>query len=124
MKTHNERPWAKWVAIAGLLLVLGATALPLLRVQGDAFKWIYTAGAAAVLIGRLFTVCPVDDLRVRRLYRLDMWSGIIFCVGVFFIFYPGAGPTDWVAFTLAGAFLAGYASVMIPRAMARAKGGK
>ena len=38
----------------GLLLIVAGTALPLFRVTGPAFRYIYSAGAAAVLIGRLY----------------------------------------------------------------------
>lgn len=114
-----ERPWAKWAAIIGLLLIVCAAALPLFGFRGDVFRGIYCAGAVLVFVGRLFNPCPSSSLRVRRLYRLEVWAGVIFCVGAFFLFYPKAGATDWMAFTLAGGIIEVYASLMIPRTMAK-----
>ena len=82
---------------AGLLLILAATALPLLMIGGETYKWIYAAGAICALVGRL-------------------------CAGAFFIFYAGDTSRDWIAFTLAGAILQIYTSIMIPRAIRREAG--
>ncbi|MDE5745228.1 MAG: hypothetical protein K2H84_06165 [Paramuribaculum sp.] len=117
--TAVQRPWAKWVAITGLLLVVVAAALPLTGNRGDLFRYIYSAGALLAFVGRLFNPCPSSSLRVRRLYRLEVWAGVVFCVGAFFLFYPSAGATDWMAFTLAGGIIEAYASIMIPRVQER-----
>ena len=111
----SPRPWARWLAAAGLLLVFIATAMPLLKLDGTAFRYIYAAGALCVLIGRACNPCPVPDLRIRRLYRIEVWAGVIFCVGAFFLFYPRAGHMDWMAFTLAGGVIEAYANIMIGR---------
>lgn len=120
----SERIWAKWTAIAGLLLIVAATAMPLLRIEGEAYKYVYSAGAVLVLAGRAFNVCPYDILRVKRLYRIEVWAGIIFCAGAFFMFYKGAGRMDWMAFTLAGGIIEAYASIMIPRTVENANKNK
>lgn len=120
----EERAWAKWMAITGLLLIVAATAMPLLRIEGDAFKYVYSAGALLVLAGRAFNRCPYQILRVKRLYRIEVWAGIIFCAGAFFMFYKGAGRMDWMAFTLAGGVIEAYASIMIPRTVEDAKKNK
>ncbi|MDE5838076.1 MAG: hypothetical protein K2H39_03400 [Paramuribaculum sp.] len=114
-----ERGWAKLLAITGLLLVMAATVLPLTGNRGDVFRYIYASGALLVFAGRLFNRCPSDSLRVRRLYRLEVWAGVVFCVGAFFLFYPSAGAMDWMAFTLAGGVIEAYASLMIPRVQSR-----
>lgn len=106
-----------WVITAGLLLIVGGTLLPLatsLRC-GDSFRYIYSAGAVLVLIGRLFTPYEGDILRVKRLYRIEAWSAIFFCAGAFFLFYEPRILRDWLAFTLAGGCIQAYASFMIPR---------
>lgn len=121
MKQTDLSPvrWATWLAVVGLLVVVVATALPLLRLGGGAMKWIYAAGAVAVAVGRGFCRAPEGaSLRLRRLYRLEMWAGIMFCVGAFFLFYQGAGRMDYMAFTLAGGVIEVYASLMIPRVAA------
>lgn len=102
----------------GLFLVLLATIVPFfLHRQAWAmasYPYIYSAGALVVLVARFFTCRSDKDLRLRRLRRLEVWCGIIFAVGAFFLFYPGASATDWLAFTLAGAALQIYTSIAIP----------
>lgn len=121
-KVKNDAFPARWIAVAGLLMIVVATALPLLRIGGEAFRYIYCAGALAVVTGRALTRCPSSILRVRRLYRLEVWAGVIFCVGGFFLFYDNAGAMDWMAFTLAGGAIEVYASFMIPRAISSSSG--
>lgn len=114
---------AVWSANIGLLLIAIATMLPIFRLATSWFRWIYAAGALLTLIGRLCSLGAYKgmSLRVRRLGRMELWTAIMFCVGAFFAFYPGAGPTDWLAFTLAGAVLQGYSSIMIGRALKAGK---
>ncbi|MCM1348252.1 MAG: hypothetical protein NC338_02470 [Firmicutes bacterium] len=103
----------------GLVLIVVATALPLFQLQtGLPVKILYTAGAAIVVLARIFAPSAKGaSLRVRRLCRLEIWSGIIFCAGAFFMWYS-PGNRDWLAFTLAGAALQIYTSVAIPRVVA------
>lgn len=122
IKTDNQqsRPaaWTSWVACTGLFLIMAATALPLLRFTPLWWKWLYVGGAALAFVGRAFGQAGAPkEMRARRLVRMQLWSAIIFCVGAFFLFYRSAGPTDWLAFTLAGGALQCYASVMLPRAL-------
>lgn len=105
------------VAPIGLLLVLIATAAVFFLRDAawaqQVYPYVYSAGAVVVVASRLVTP-HTDDFRLRRLYRLEMWIGIIFCVAAFFLFYPGASLRDWLAFTLAGACLQVYTSLAIP----------
>lgn len=39
---------------------------------------------------------------MKRLARLEAWSGVFFCVAAFFMFYDPSSNRDWLAFTLAG----------------------
>lgn len=111
-----------WLITLGMLLVAAGTVMPLLMLDGsDLFKYIYGAGAAMLLIGRLFNSYNGDNIRLKRLYRIESWSAIFFCVAVFFMFYEGAGPRDWIAFTLAGGAIQIYTSIMIPRTIAKSK---
>ncbi len=106
----------------GLLLIVAGTLMPLLTAMGCGpwFKYIYAAGAVLLTIGRLFTPYRGDNLRVKRLHRLEAWSGIFFCVAAFFLFYDRTSMRDWLAFTIAAGFIQAFASFMIPRAMAKA----
>lgn len=115
---------AVWVVNAGLLLIAAGTLLPILRIGQVYSSWIYAAGAILALTGRCLTFGRYKDhaMRVRRLARMEFWSAVVFCVGAFFLFYRQAGPTDWLAFTLAGAALQCYSSIMLPRALAAEAG--
>lgn len=123
MSTNPKQPFfptSPWLIIVniGLLLIVVGTALPLLHIAGVWVKIIYSAGAAAVLLGRLFSPSTKHlPLRARRLCRMESWVGIIFCVGAFFMWYTPQR-MDWLAFTLAGAVIQIYTSMAIPKAMA------
>lgn len=125
MSRQNETLSPSRVASAialnvGLLLIVAGTVMPLLHQPMTVARWIYAAGAVLAIIGRFTSGGDAGEdvpFRAKRLMRLEKWSVIIFAVAVFFMFYPDAGPTDWIAFTLAGGFLQAYASIMIPRAM-------
>ncbi|MCH5319451.1 MAG: hypothetical protein J1E38_07065 [Paramuribaculum sp.] len=110
--------WGEWMAIVGLLLVFAATALPLFMVSPDIYRWIYGAGAILVTAGKALRPCPLpENIRVRRLCRIEVWGGLMFVAGTFFMFYYPYGNTDWIAFTLAGGAIEVYASLMISRAL-------
>lgn len=116
-----------WVVNIGLILIVVGTALPLMHINGGAFRYIYSAGALAVLVGRLMMprYAKTDvSVRLRRLCRMEVWSGVMFCAGAFFMWYVKFSPytvghMDWVAFTLAGAVLQIFTSIMIPRVAAK-----
>ncbi len=110
-----------WFITIGMLLIAAGTVMPLLMQNGDndLFKYVYGGGAIMLLIGRLFTSYKGNNIRLKRLYRIESWSAIFFCVAVFFMFYEGAEARDWLAFTLAGGAIQIYTSIMIPRTIAK-----
>lgn len=116
--TQSQRA-ASWIANAGLLLVLAGTALPLFSHSLFTLtRWIFSAGAILCMAGRVmerFGASHDGPLRLRRLKRIEMWSAIMFGVAAVFMFLRNVGPTDWIAFTLAGGALTCYTSIMIPR---------
>lgn len=112
-----------WVVNIGLLLIVCGTALPLFRVEGLLFKYLFCAGAVMVLAGRLMLPTVKDaSLRLKRLLRMEIWAGIAFCIGGFFMWYDGVGRMDWLAFALAGGVMQIYTSIMIPRVAAKERG--
>lgn len=117
----NNKSRQAWLLMVnlGLLLIVTSTALPLFHVFGLPVKIIFSVGAVMVTAGRLFG-CNTKgaSLRVRRLSHLEVWTGIIFCVGAFFMWYTPER-TDWLAFTLAGAALQVYTSIVLPKAIAK-----
>lgn len=115
-----RRLWLLAVNI-GLLCIVAATALPLLGVWGIGVRTVYSAGALMVVAGRVFAPSAKgQSLRVRRLCRLEVWAGLIFCAGAFFAWYTPER-MDWIAFTLAGAVVQIYVSMALPRAVAKAE---
>lgn len=118
MDNTKSSGWQAWLVTAGLLLIVAGVLLPILGMGLSVYRWIYAAGAAVCLVGRLFSRVPDNvPLRVKRLMRIESWSAIFFCAGAFFMFWPGAGAGDWLAFILAGGAILIYTSIMIPRAM-------
>jgi len=115
----------------GLLLIAAGTLIPLLnghdtlyRNMPDTFKYIYSAGAAVLLIARLFSTYKGKVLRLKRLRRIEIWRALFFCVAAFFLFYETDTTRNWLAFTLAGAAIQAYTSFMIPRTMRKAMNGE
>lgn len=121
MSTYSNKANAATVLQAvGLLLVMAGLAMPILTGgwDGTAFKYVYSAGAVITLVSRL--IAPAykgDNLRLKRLVRLQSWSAIFYCVAAFFLFYAGGSMRDWIAFTLAGAAVQIISSVMIGLAL-------
>lgn len=117
----NKTQIGFWLANIGLLTVMVAAALPLLRALPGSFGYIYAAGAALLLTGRFLTIPGKEEpLRVRRLGRMEIWTALIFIAGAVFIFLPQGKGNDWLAFTLAGGVLTIYTSIMIPRERSKA----
>lgn len=112
-----------WLITIGLLAIAVGTVIPLFQngYDDDLFKYVYASGAALLLIGRLFTPYKGKIVRLKRLYRIEAWSAIFFCVAVFFMFYESSSNRDWLAFTLAGGAIQIYTSIMIPRTIAKNK---
>ena len=111
---------ASTIALAGLVIILIAAALPFLHLPRTAAAITYSAGAALLLAGRLLTRAPEGaSMRLRRLLRMEVWAALVFVAGAVFLWMPiqpGAGAgNDWIAFTLAGGVLTAYSSLMIPR---------
>lgn len=114
----NKNNWQSWLVTLGLILIMCGVLLPIIGQGPRVFRWIYAAGAVTCFVGRLFSRAPESvPLRVKRLMRIESWSAIFFCAGAFFMFWPGAGAGDWLAFTLAGGAILIYTSIMIPRAL-------
>lgn len=123
MKQSTKQSIALWGSNLGMIIICVGIALPLLRISGTAYKYIYAAGALLTLASYFFTVVPEGvSMRWRRMQRLELWSAILFCAGAFCMFYPGLGPTDWIAFTLAGGATRIYSGIMLPRLTAKEQG--
>lgn len=128
MKDYNDnnnpvigsqpRYWTLWGVTIGLLLIVSGTLMPLLGFH-DIFRWIYGSGALILLISRIFSPYTGEVTRIKRLYRIESWSALFFCVAVFFMFYSYGTMRDWLAFTMAGGAIQIYTSIMIPRTVSK-----
>lgn len=119
MKNSIARPRLAAVgAPLALLMIFLATLVPFFLMgqqwAREAFPYVYSAGALALLLVRLFTPFKGSDMRLKRWHRIESWTAIIFCVGAFFLFYNPHQLRDWLAFTLAGAVLQAITSIAIP----------
>lgn len=124
-KTDNNNS-ALWLALMtlGMLLIVTGTVIPIFRLETQIYKYIYSAGAVILLVSRIMTPYRGDNDRIRRLYRIESWSAIFFCVAAFFMFYDPYSARDWLAFTLAGGAVQIYTSIMIPRTAAKERKNK
>ncbi len=105
----------KDLAVAlGLLLMLVMAALPLLGIVKEWMTWAYAAGAAMVLVARLFQRYEGNDLRARRLHHMLTVSALMYCGSAALTFYS-QGTGDWIALLLAGALMQSYATWMIEK---------
>ncbi len=117
--TIPASPWL-WVMNVGLLLIVIGTALPLLHVEGDMFRYLYSVGAVLALVGRVLAPSYRGAVtRVKRLARIELWSCVVFCVAAFFMWYNDGETRDWIAFTLAGGVLQVYSSIMTARTLTK-----
>lgn len=104
----------------GYLLVAAGVVVPFFTGPQDVvYKIIFSVGAALMLTGRLLMRENDKDLRVKRLKRIQVWSALFFCVSAFFMWYSN-NPKDWLVFTLAGAMIQCYVSLVLPRAQRKA----
>lgn len=119
-KLQQRAAVSTWMANLGLLLILAAVAFPILKITAVDYRHLFAAGVALDLVGRIFTVIPKGvSMRTRRLIRTEFWSAVLFGLALGCMYYEGVGRTDWIAFTLAGGVLQFYASMTIPKAIAR-----
>lgn len=117
-------PRILWVVVAtiGLLVIACGTLIPILGVTRFGpqavswWKYVYAGGALLFLVGKL--MCPYRGThpRIKRLWRIEGWSAVFFCVAAFFLFL-GDGMRDVWAFTLAGGILLIFTTIAIPRAI-------
>ena len=111
--------WAVVLATVGLLGIFAGVLLPLLDFRffhGTLgwWKYVYAGGALCFLVAKFFTPYTGTHPRIKRLYRIESWSAIFFCVAAFFLFYSGQTTRDSFAFTLAGGALLIFTTLAIP----------
>lgn len=126
----GRQPKGVWLILStlALLMIVAGTLIPIFQGhqgiayvnQSRIFSYIYGAGALLLLVTKFMTPYTGNVVRVKRLYRIETWSAVCFCVATFFLFYNPDTTRDWLAFTLAGGALLVFTSIMIPRAINKA----
>ena len=124
----RRRRMAESLSTLGLFFLALSLVVPFAQLGNGAFqgafKWVFAAAALLYTGARLIPVnAPDDSLRLKRMRRLEVWAGILFCVAAFFWFYKSARLGefgfslalihDTILFTLAGAVIQIIASWMI-----------
>ncbi|MBR5103008.1 MAG: hypothetical protein IK092_07780 [Muribaculaceae bacterium] len=113
MTDKSKNTLLGWLLAIGMLTMLVTAVLPLFDVYWDYSKYAFGLGAALTFMVRLAEHYDGDNLRIRRLYRMQRISALLYCVSAFLLIYPGFQMRDWLAFLLAGAVLQTYAMFMI-----------
>ena len=113
MKAMNNRNTISNVLlVVGLLVMVVMALMPLLNLNQQWMRWVFAAGAVMVLVARFLGYYHGPSLRIRRLYRILIFSGILYCVSAAMMFLS-RNTNDWIAFLLAGLVIQIYASWMI-----------
>ena len=111
------KKFAPIMLIIGLLTIAAGVLMPIMsgRPDGTAFRYVFAVGAGLTIIARFMepSAPAGTPIRIKRLMRLESWSSLLFCVAAFFAFYSAPIIRDWLAFTLAGAALQIYSSIML-----------
>ena len=123
---QGRPPRTHWAVIAmlGLITIAVGTLLPIfaVRIGPDAVSWwkyVYAAGAVCFLLGKLFSPYTGIHPRIKRLYRIEAWSAVFFCVAALFLFLDMNTMRDVWAFTLAGGALLIFTTIAIPRTVSK-----
>ena len=103
------------ILMVGLVVILVMAVLPLFNINEPFVRWLFAAGALAVLVVRLLQSNRGENLRLRRLYRINVISALMFCASAVMFWNMGQAEwsTNWVAFLMAGAALMMYVSYTI-----------
>ncbi|MBQ9218909.1 MAG: hypothetical protein IJ724_11885 [Muribaculaceae bacterium] len=103
------------ILMVGLVAILVMAVLPLFNINEPFVRWLFAAGALAVLVVRLLQSNRGENLRLRRLYRINVISALMFCASAVMFWSMGQNEwsTNWVAFLMAGAALMMYVSYAI-----------
>ena len=113
----------------GMLVILALALLPLLNVAEPWMRWAFAAAAIVVLAVRVAQAVRLgdcDNLRIRRLYRINIVSALMFCASAVMFWNKGQTEwsTNWVAFLMAGAALMMYVGFAIDHELRRIARGR
>ena len=70
------------ILMVGLVVILVMAVLPLFNINEPFVRWLFAAGALAVLVVRLLQSNRGENLRLCRLYRINVISALMFCASM------------------------------------------
>lgn len=111
-KPQKDKLLAVILTISMITLLVTAI-LPLLMINWVGTPIIFAVAAAGTFIARVFAPYVGDNIRLKRLHRIELVSTICYMVSAFFMFFPQNSTRDWLAFMTVGAMLQVYTSFMI-----------
>ncbi|HIT81446.1 MAG TPA: hypothetical protein IAD09_04305 [Candidatus Caccoplasma merdavium] len=100
-------------AVAVLLGAATYTFIP------DLPAYFLAVGSLGMFLTRLTRRYAGSNLRLRRLYRQELFSSLIFMGAAALMFWRGG--TDWVVLFIVATILQVYAAILIPREEAKEK---
>lgn len=117
MNTKTRTIIGNTLLCVAMTVLMLSTVIPLLSKEWPSWqRYMLAAGAAGTLVAQILIPSPSEELRIRRLSRMNVWSGIVYCVGAYCLFSTNADMRQsWVAFLLAGAVIQIYATLMISK---------
>ncbi len=117
MSDKTKQRTGNIVLCISMTILMAAAAVPVFITPLPVWqRYMLAAGAAGTLVAQFFIPCPSDDLRTRRLSRMNVWAGIVYCVAAYCLFSSSPDmQRSWVAFMLAGAVLQIYATLMLSK---------
>ena len=81
--------------------------------------YFFAAGSLGMFLTRLFRRYNGRNLRLRRLYRQELFSSLIFIGAAVLMFWRGG--IDWVVLFIIATVLQVYTAILIPREEAKEK---
>ena len=95
-----------------LTIVMISAALPIFMVQWTVTPYLFAVGAAGTTIARLTRNYTGKNFRLKRLYRIELFSSFALLIASFFLF---RGERDWIMFLTVTAVLQLYTAFLIPK---------
>ncbi len=92
------------------IAVLSAAALYI--TQWKAAPYIFAVGAAGMAIARLSNRYEGNNIRLKRLYRMEMLSSLIIVAASYFMFKH---QNEWFLLLFVAAILQLYTAILIPK---------
>ena len=102
--------------IVAMLALLVTAAMPLFGYNYPVLRIIFSVAAGVMFVVRVLQRTDSDDVRLRRLYRMNLIAALMYCLSAACLWIEDVTTQQsWVPLLLAGAVLQVYATVMIDR---------